>query len=77
MRVSEHRDESAVCQASIRYTPTDRETGRPYPERHVHCTAPEGHTGYHKGDDGMPFGPWLDPSTSPGKQTTATPGSDA
>lgn len=69
--MSEHGEKGAACPRTLRWTPRDGETGRDLPEQLVHCTLPTGHDGYHRGNDGLPFGPWRTPPTegrNPGEE---------
>lgn len=52
-----------ICNEILPIRPEDAAILRTQP-RNLMCALPEGHTGYHLDQDGMPFGPYRHPETT-------------
>jgi hypothetical protein len=46
-------DPQRLCPETCTYTPTNGESGLPFPQAHHHCDLPEGHDGNHNGRTGL------------------------
>ena len=59
MSTTENETTPALCPQVLRgYRPFDADRGIEHEPRDVRCISALGHGGYHRGDDGLPFGPF-------------------